>query len=109
MNFDEYQKESKKTALYPNKGSNLVYPVLGLAGETGEVVEKVKKLIRDKSGKPDEKFKQEIKKELGDVLWYLAQTCTELGLSLDEVARQNLEKIFSRLERNKIHGSGDNR
>ena len=109
MNFDEYQKESRKTAIYPGKDNNLIYPVLGLAGETGEVVEKVKKLIRDKGGKIDEEFKQGIKKELGDVLWYLTQICTELGLSLDDVAKTNLEKLFSRLERNKIHGSGDER
>ena len=109
MDFKEYQKESRKTAIYPNKGRNLIYPTLGLIGESGEVAEKVKKLIRDKEGKVDEEFKQLIKKELGDVLWYLAQICTELGLSLEDVAKSNLEKLFSRLMRGKIHGSGDER
>lgn len=109
MNFDDYQKESRKTAIYPNKGSNFIYPVLGLVGETGEVAEKVKKVIRDKEGKIDEETRKEIAKELGDVLWYLSNFSTELGISLQEVAQINLEKLFSRMERNKLHGSGDNR
>jgi len=109
MEFDEYQKESRKTAIYPNKGKNIIYPTLGLVGEAGEVAEKVKKLIRDKNGKIDEEFKESIKKELGDVLWYLAQLCTELGFSLNDVAKTNLEKLFSRMKRGKLHGSGDDR
>ncbi len=109
MDFETYQKESRKTATYPNIGYNFIYPTLGLAGESGEVVEKIKKLIRDKNGAVDEKVKQEITKELGDVLWYLSQLATELGLSLDEIANENLKKLFSRLERNKISGDGDDR
>ncbi len=109
MDFKTYQKESRKTAAYPDIGYNFIYPTLGLAGESGEVVEKIKKLIRDKNGVADEKVKQEITKELGDVLWYLSQLATELGLSLDEIADENLKKLFSRLERNKIQGDGDNR
>ena len=119
MDFEEYQKKSRKTALYPRKeeelkkifGSvgNLVYPTLGLLGESGEVAEKVKKLIRDKNGVIDEEFRESIKKELGDVLWYLSQLSTELGISLEDVAKTNLDKLFSRLKRNKIHGSGDER
>ena len=109
MDFKTYQKESRKTAAYPDIGYNFIYPTLGLAGESGEVVEKIKKLIRDKNGVADEKVKQEITKELGDVLWYLSPLATELGLSLDEIADENLKKLFSRLERNKIQGDGDNR
>ena len=109
MDFKTYQKESRKTAAYPDIGYNFIYPTLGLAGESGEVVEKIKKLIRDKNGVADEKVKQEITKELGDVLWNLSQLATELGLSLDEIADENLKKLFSRLERNKIQGDGDNR
>jgi len=109
MDFNEYQKESRKTAIYPQKGNNLIYPTLGLVGEAGEVAEKVKKLIRDKNFVVDEEFKEGVKKELGDVLWYLAQLCTELGISMEDVAKTNLEKLFSRLERGKIHGSGDER
>lgn len=109
MDFETYQKNSRKTAVYPKIGYNFIYPTLGLAGESGEVVEKIKKLIRDKNGVVDEKAKQEITEELGDVLWYLSQLATELDLSLDEIASENLQKLFSRLERNKIQGDGDNR
>jgi NTP pyrophosphatase (non-canonical NTP hydrolase) len=109
MDFEEYQKKSRETALYPNKGSNFIYPVLGLAGESGEVAEKIKKVLRDDNGAIGEEKKEEIKKELGDVLWYLAQIATELNLSLDAVAKDNIRKLRSRKRRNKIHGSGDNR
>lgn len=109
MNFEEYQKESRKTALYPNKNNNFIYPVLGLCGESGEIAEKIKKVIRDEGGIISELKKEEIKKELGDVLWYISQIATELGFSLDSVAKLNIEKLRSRLERNKISGSGDNR
>lgn len=109
MNFEEYQKNSRETALYPNVGDNFVYPTLGLSGETGEVAEKIKKIIRDKNNQIDEETCTEIEKELGDVLWYLSQLATELGLSLDEIASRNLEKLFSRKKRGKINGNGDNR
>ena len=109
LTFSEYQKKSRKTAIYPNKGKNFVYPALGLAGETGEVIEKIKKIIRDKKGKVDKEYKEEIKKELGDVLWYIAQLCTELKISLEDVAKTNLEKLYSRMKRGKLHGEGDNR
>ena len=110
MTFEEYQKLSRQTAIYPNKDDNFVYPTLGLAGETGEVVEKIKKVLRkDKGGVIDETFKQEISKEMGDVLWYLANLSTELDLSLEKIANDNLEKLLSRKERSKLHGEGDNR
>ena len=109
MNFEEYQKKSRKTALYPNVGKNFVYPTLGLSGEAGEVAEKIKKVIRDKNGVMDDESREMIEKELGDVLWYVSQIATELGLELDEVAQNNIEKLYSRLERGKIGGSGDER
>lgn len=109
MTFEEYQKESRKTAQYPDIGKNFIYQTLGLAGEAGEVAEKIKKVIRDEGGIVSEDKKDDIKKELGDVLWYLAQIASELGLSLDDVARTNIEKLFSRKDRNVISGSGDNR
>lgn len=109
MNFQEYQEKSRKTAKYPSLGENYVYPTLGLAGETGEVTEKVKKVIREKEGIMDEEAKLQIRKELGDVLWYIAQLATELNLSLEDIAEHNIEKLADRLERGKIHGSGDNR
>jgi len=109
MNFEEYQKVSRETAVYPDKGDNFIYPVLGLAGESGEVAEKIKKVLRDNNGIIDKERKEKIEKELGDVLWYLAQIATELGLSLDEIASNNIQKLKSRKKRNKLHGSGDNR
>ncbi len=109
MTFEEYQKKSKKTALYPDKGNNYIYPVLGLNGEAGEVAEKFKKIIRDKEGKISEKDREEITKELGDVLWYIAQIASELNLSLDEIAKNNIIKLQDRMERGVLGGSGDNR
>jgi NTP pyrophosphatase (non-canonical NTP hydrolase) len=109
MTFQEYQEESRKTAVYPNKDNNFIYPTLGLAGEAGEVAEKIKKVIRDGNGIVTEEKKGEITKELGDVLWYVANLAKELGISLEEVAQKNLEKLQSRQQRNELHGSGDNR
>ena len=109
MDLQTYQKKSRKTAQYPNLGSNYVYPTLGLVGEAGEVAEKVKKVIRDKNGIFDEVSKNAIKKELGDVLWYISNLCTEFKFNLDEVALQNLEKLKVRASQGKISGSGDER
>jgi NTP pyrophosphatase (non-canonical NTP hydrolase) len=109
MTFEEYQKESRKTAVYPNVGENFVYPTLGLVGEAGEVAEKIKKILRDDGGVVSEEKRKEIAKELGDVLWYLAQISSELKLSLEEIAALNIEKLKSRAERGMLHGSGDNR
>lgn len=109
MTFDEYQTKSRVTALYPNAGKDFIYPTLGMVGEAGEVADKIKKVIRDKGGVMDEHTKIEIGKELGDVLWYLAQLGTELGVTLDVIAQQNLDKLMSRKERGVISGSGDNR
>ncbi|MBI2024942.1 MAG: nucleoside triphosphate pyrophosphohydrolase family protein [Candidatus Harrisonbacteria bacterium] len=109
MTFEEYQKLSRKTAIYPNAGNNFIYPTLGLAGEAGEVAEKIKKVLRDHGGKISDEKKEELKKELGDVLWYVAQISSEFNIPLETVAAGNLEKLYSRFERNKISGDGDNR
>lgn len=109
MTFKEYQKHSRLTAIYPDINKNFVYPTLGLAGEAGEVAEKIKKVLRDDKGIVSEEKKKELEKELGDVLWYIAQLATELGLSLDEIASANLKKLLSRKERGVLRGSGDNR
>lgn len=109
MQFNEYQKKSRMTAQYPQLGKNFIYPTLGLTGEAGEVAEKIKKILRDKSGLVDESAREGIKKELGDVLWYAAQLATELGLSLEEIADGNMKKLADRLERRKIGGDGDER
>ncbi len=109
MNFSNYQTKSRRTAKYPSIGHPVIYPTLGLTNEAGEVAGKIKKIFRDKGGVINAADKEALKSELGDVLWYLAQVCTELELSLDEVAEYNIEKLFSRLERGKIGGEGDNR
>lgn len=95
--------------MYPNRGKNYIYPVLGLAGESGEVAEKFKKLIRDRERRVDKHFREEITKELGDVLWYIAQICTELKIKMDDTATTNIAKLASRKKRGVIHGDGDNR
>ena len=109
MDFKTYQKQARLTAQYPNLGSNNIYPTLGLVGEAGEVAEKVKKIIRDKGGILDNESKISIKKELGDVLWYLSNISTELQFELEDIAKINLEKLKSRSARGTICGSGDDR
>jgi NTP pyrophosphatase (non-canonical NTP hydrolase) len=109
MDFTDYQTKSRKTANYPAIGHGVIYPTLGLTNEAGEVAGKIKKIFRDKGGVISESDRDALKGELGDVLWYLAQISTELDLSLDEVAEHNIEKLYSRLERGKIGGDGDNR
>ncbi len=109
MTFDEYQKETAKTAVYPKLMHGSVYPALGLAGEAGEVAEKVKKLVRDDEGIVSDDKLKEVKKELGDVLWYVSQVATEFELDLGEVAEANITKLRDRALRGKLKGSGDNR
>lgn len=109
MDFGEYQRLSRRTAVYPDAGSNLAYPALGLCGEAGEAAEKVKKAMRDDGGQLTESRRAALSGELGDVLWYVAQLATEAGLDLDEIADGNLAKLLSRQERNVLQGSGDDR
>jgi NTP pyrophosphatase (non-canonical NTP hydrolase) len=109
MRFSEYQQAARQTAIYPDRGQNIAYPALGLAGEAGEVAEKVKKVIRDNGGVVDADTKQALKKELGDVFWYIAALCDEVGLDMADVAESNIKKLRDRQQRNVLHGSGDNR
>lgn len=109
MDLDAYQNRSRSTARYPEVGRNPLYPTLGLCGEAGEVADKVKKVLRDRQGQFDESVRSDIGLELGDVLWYVAQLATELGLSLEAIAQANLDKLASRAARNVIGGSGDQR
>ena len=108
MNFDDYQKESNKTAQYP-KEQALYYCGLGLTGEAGEVAEKLKKVLRNDNGVLSDEKKTEIQKELGDVLWYIAQLCTVMNISMQDVAKGNLAKLFDRMDRNVLKSEGDNR
>jgi NTP pyrophosphatase (non-canonical NTP hydrolase) len=107
--LNEYQTESRHTWGLIHTDHAIVYPTLGLTNEAGEVAGKVKKIFRDKGGQITPEDRDALKKELGDVLWYLAQICTELDLTLEEVAQANLHKLFSRLERGTIKGEGDTR
>ena len=107
QDFSTYQRESRKTWRLVHTDHPLVYPTLGSVNEAGEVAGKIKKLFRDKAGQISADDREALKYELGDVLWYLAQICTELDLTLDEVAAANLTKLFSRLERGTIGGEGD--
>tara|TARA_Y100001968_G_scaffold163891_1_gene149944 strand:+ start:647 stop:976 length:330 start_codon:yes stop_codon:yes gene_type:complete len=109
MELNQFQKESRMTALYPEVGKNAIYPTLGLVGEAGEVADKVKKILRDKNGIFDSESKYAIKLELGDVLWYVSQLSSELGFDLDDVANTNLQKLKSRMARGTLQGSGDER
>lgn len=103
MTFDEYQSLAVSTAIYDPKYS-IMYPALGLTGEAGEVAEKIKKYLRD--GKLDH---NEVAKELGDVLWYIAALARDLGFTLGYVAHANIDKLKSRRDRSRLQGSGDNR
>lgn len=112
LTLDEYQREAFTVAKYPEKGTGslmtIVYCGLGL-GEAGEVQGKIKKIIRDNDGKMTLEVRDAIIGEVGDLLWYISALSTELGVTLDEVGRRNLEKLFDRANRGVIGGSGDNR
>jgi NTP pyrophosphatase (non-canonical NTP hydrolase) len=105
--LSDYQQRSRLTAVYPDAGSNLTYPALGLCGEAGEAAEKVKKAIRDDGGQLTPERREALAAELGDVLWYVAQLATEAGLDLDQIAGANLDKLLSRRDRDVLQGSGD--
>ena len=106
--FNEYQKLVIDTKIYPDD-MQIIYPMIGLCGEVGEVAEKIKKTIRDKNRAFDDDTNFEIIKELGDALWYIAALAYDLGYDLSEVAHFNAEKIMYRKDTNKINGEGENR
>ncbi|MBI2035092.1 MAG: nucleoside triphosphate pyrophosphohydrolase family protein [Candidatus Liptonbacteria bacterium] len=109
MTFDEYQKLTKETAIYPAIGHGMVYPTMGLVNEAGEVAGKVKKIFRDHGGILSDTHKEDISKELGDVLWYVSQVAAEINVSLSEIASENIKKLQSRKKRGALKGDGDNR
>jgi len=109
MLLSDYQDRSRATAVYPGQGDNILYPTLGLCGEAGEVAEKIKKMVRDDSGALTDERRAALSKELGDVLWYVAQIATEAGLELDVIAEENIAKLTARRERGVLSGSGDER
>lgn len=108
--FNEYQRESAVTDLgTPDGMTPLVYYALAINGEAGELAEKVKKIYRDKGGNVTDADRDAIVSEGGDMLWYLARLCEEVGVSLDGMARRNVEKLQGRLIRKTLQGSGDDR
>lgn len=109
LGFDTYQRRANRTAIYPRMQHGWTYPVLGLVNEAGEVAGKLKKVIRDHDGDIHVDDMAALKGELGDVLWYLSQLAKELGLSLEDIAEHNLEKLSSRQARGTLQGEGDNR
>ena len=113
MTIDEYSKTAITTLMsddaYGDIQPQLLDQVLGLVGESGEVAEKFKKLIRDKQGAMTDQDKQEIIKELGDILWYVNAVAALLGSDLETVASKNIDKVLSRKARGAQSGSGDNR
>lgn len=141
MNFNEYQIKAHETAIYPtrikleivesnvtqendmilertiNSGLEWIYPALGLAGESGELLNKLKKVIRDQNGRihlVGSEYGEKIdilslESELGDLLWYVSELATVLGLNLNLIADDNIKKLAERAKQNKIHGSGDKR
>jgi NTP pyrophosphatase (non-canonical NTP hydrolase) len=108
MTVNEYQQKALETAIYP-EDKRIFYPTLGMAGEAGEVADKVKKVIRDNGQVFTDGKKREIAKEIGDVMWYCATLANDLGYSLEEIAEMNIQKLESRKQRGMIGGSGDNR
>lgn len=113
MNLNEYQEACKEFARYPCIGNNIVYTALALSGEIGEYNEHLKKSIRDHGyfmGDNIEKIpierREKMKLELGDICWYVARNASELGLTLEEVAQANIDKLKDRKLNGKKQGSG---
>lgn len=111
--FNEYQKGCRTTdvgtAAQDCLSPGWLYYVLGIAGESGELLEKIKKLFRDKNGIVDDEFRDMLIKEMGDVQWYMARLADQFDIKFSTIAETNIKKLASRKKRNKIHGEGDNR
>lgn len=108
LTFDEYQKRTKSTAIYPADKA-VEYTTLGLVSEAGEVAGKVKKVIRDNDGVFSAEKSEEIASEVVDAIWYCARLLDELGVSFGDAAQGNLDKLDSRHQRGVLGGSGDKR
>ena len=109
MDLNDYQSAALQTAVYPNQGSNFAYPALGLAGEAGEVADKLKKVIRYNDGVLTDQVRDAVAKEIGDVLWYVSVLAHEMDYDLNTIAKINIDKLASRQQRGVLSGSGDNR
>jgi len=109
MTFDEYQQAALRTAPPADKKNELFHLVLGLVGESGEIAEKVKKWVRDQNSDMSLLDRADLKKELGDVLWYIAVLADHLGIKLEDVMSTNVAKLADRQQRGVLQGKGDNR
>ncbi|HWT40338.1 MAG TPA: nucleoside triphosphate pyrophosphohydrolase family protein [Dongiaceae bacterium] len=109
MNLNEYQTLALRTASPKDKKNELFHLLLGLCGETGEIAEKAKKIVRDQESDFSKFDKDDLKKELGDVLWHIAVIADYFDIKLEDIGDTNIKKLASRLERGVIAGSGDNR
>jgi NTP pyrophosphatase (non-canonical NTP hydrolase) len=112
--FVAYQRATARTAIYPSADTprsyeGMSYCALGLAGEAGEIADKVKKIARDNAGTVTATARGQLAAELGDLLWYVAQFATQIGFDLDAIAAGNLAKLEDRRARGVLQGSGDNR
>jgi NTP pyrophosphatase (non-canonical NTP hydrolase) len=108
LTFKQYQELSSDTRIYPEK-FKVIYPALGLSGEVGETLELVKKALRDEDGNFSDERLTNLHKEIGDIIWYMAALCEDLGFDFGTVAAQNLEKLQSRKTRGMLSGSGNDR
>lgn len=109
LDFSAYQQAAARTGAEVHVDHPIVYPTLGLANEAGEVAGKVKKIFRDRGGAITDADREALALELGDVLWYLSELCTRLGIPLGEVAAKNIAKLADRAARGVISGDGDHR
>lgn len=114
MEIKHYQELARTTAIYPTE-TKVTYPLLGLTGEVGELCNKLKKVLRDRGATQlsihviPKVVMDEVEGEIGDIMWYVAALCTDLGLDLNELCKANLDKLFSRKERGTLKGEGDQR
>ena len=108
MDFNTYQETAVETAIYPDT-HRILYPALGMAGEAGEVANKVKKLIRDGPEGMADDWKEQIASEIGDVMWYCAALANDINMPLALIAAQNRDKLLARKQKGTLQGSGDTR
>jgi len=108
MKISEYEEKAQATAIYPDS-HKITYPALGMAGEAGEVANKVKKLIRDGKDEMPDDWREQLASEIGDVMWYCAALARDLDVSLTTIMAANLDKLKARQERGTLGGSGDKR
>lgn len=109
MDLNTYQNLAAETTFRTLVYGPLPYPVIGLMGEVGEFTNKVKKIWRDRNGFIDDDLRENLSQELGDILWYVSEIASLLGLSLGLIATNNISKLHDRKKRKQLQGEGDSR